>query len=186
MNVRIAVIGAAAIAAVGVAVWLASGGASGRDTAPAKGPGKTPDRGAAEAPLTATTSRDRPTLHGVAGLTTGTGPRPELATGPAHDFVSESRDPVWAETREGAVKARVDGLLASHPGVRVPKVECRTTRCSLVVVADEQTKLQRFVAVLQEERGFYKRAEQLVLHSYRAASDAKDEWSLGVLLEYAR
>ncbi len=197
MSVRIGVLAAVLLAALAVAVWRLSARSEGGSEAAGHGvvrglAGGAKDASGARGAAGGTRGgpRERPVLRGVTGASTGTRPRPALrVSGVKGAFDGELRDAAWADAKEKSVRARLDSLLSGYDGVRVPKVECRTAHCSLLVVGargEGRKNFQRFLAAVQDERGFYKRAVQLTLHDYRPAKDAKDESSVGVMLEYER
>lgn len=189
MSVRIAVLGAICLGGLAAVVWFVTAGSGESNTGKASKPGavstsRTPTLGSrsVESPGGA-----RPLVVGVGGTVTGTRPRPQLrVSGTANSFESEVRDPAWADAKEKTVRARLTTLLSGYDGVRVPKLECRVARCSLLVVGSNSKTLQQFVGALQDERGFYKRAKQFTMHDYRPAKNANDESSVGVMLEYER
>lgn len=97
--------------------------------------------------------------------------RPELTPAPPEPqapFADEPRDQDWAPAKEVVVTTKVDELLrqvrgADAEAVDVTAIECRSRRCQLTIAGSDAGKLQALVEALQDDRGFYGDAEQIML-----------------------
>jgi hypothetical protein len=98
-------------------------------------------------------------------------PRPELTPVPPEPeppFADEPRDQDWAPAKEAVVSTKVDALLREVRGsdaaaVDVTAIECRSRRCRLTIAGSDAGKLQVLIEALQDDRGFYGDAQQIML-----------------------
>jgi hypothetical protein len=85
--------------------------------------------------------------------------RPVLPGGDS--FEGEPRVAGWADAHEREIRARVAKL-----GVDVDQVECRTRRCQLVV-SGEGAGFDDGLAAMQDDRGFYGWAREMMVGNLR-------------------
>lgn len=171
-----AAIGAVALAAV-LVVALRGGGDDESTRSPA------PDPAASGDPSGPTRMKAPPA---TAGHTAPDRQKPRIkASAPlSQSFEGQDRDENWARTTEKEIGDRLDELLEKYRDtVEVPRVECRQNVCRLAITSTAEDEFRQFVESLQDERGFYGYADQLMLEKPQSSASGM---SIRVFLVFNR
>jgi hypothetical protein len=110
----------------------------------------------------ATGDRQRPESGGPGPK----GERPVLPGGEVErpgeaPFVEERRDPAFAEAHEEEARSRAEAAIEGR-AVRIERVECRSSRCQ-VVIAGPNEAFDEAIAAMSDERGFYGWAREMLV-----------------------
>ena len=96
--------------------------------------------------------------------------RPHLA---ADNYAELPRDPVWAPATEAKIRDKLKAILAElkADAVDVNRIDCRTKHCRFRLESADKSAFGRVFERLQEPKGFYGFARQLVVRDYHAGGD---------------
>ncbi len=105
-------------------------------------------------------------------------------------FEAQPRENEWADAMEDEVKQTIDKLLRAARGsdeaaVTARELECRSTSCRIIIGGAEPDAVRQFLESLQDERGFYERADSLALER-RGGKRNEQPTEIGVFIKFLR
>jgi hypothetical protein len=166
MNRALVFAGIGAVALTAVLIVALRGGGDDKaaaNSAPEK-LAKTDDQG---------TSPVRMKAPNTAGRTTPNRPKPRVETASplSASFEGQERDESWANENEREIGQRIETLLEKYRDtVSVPRAECRQNVCRVAITGTDELHFRQFVESLQDERGFYGYADQLMLEKPQSSA----------------